>query len=427
MSTATGHVGWGAGSSATVLDGVAPASALARWARDGRHLPSAAGGPPGSPGDSSPAGGSPGVDAPGVGFTARHRELLGALAASGLRTLRLPLEWARLEPSDGRRDREAEQALREVLAAARELGVDVWGCLVDDTLPGWFAHDERGFADARARRYHWARHVESVGEAFGDLVAGWVPVHEPNRWARRGWLTGRRPPGRAEDTRGFAAALEGIQLAAVDAARRLRGGGRPVATSQWVVPLFPARPDPDSPPPAEAEAMRDAADEALFGSWRRLLHEETLIVGHRPPVAVPGAREAFDLVGFSYRHGAAVRGDGALLPYPQDLEPGPDGRVPWSHGLALALHRVAETFPDRPLLVTGVGLVTDREDRREGYVRDVVEIVGEARDGGVDLRGLWWEHPFDPPGSGPATAGLVAADGTPRPALGPLRDAAGPG
>ena len=85
-------------------------------------------------------------------------------------------------------------------------------CLHDGSLPGWFAHDERGFPDQRSRRYFWARHVERVGEAFGGRVHGWVPTFEPTRWASRGWLDGDRPPGQRDDARGFAAAVEEITL-----------------------------------------------------------------------------------------------------------------------------------------------------------------------------------------------------------------------
>lgn len=391
----------GTGASAAALDGVPPASELGSWVAAGRR-----------------------PDRPGIGFAAHHRDDLALLAGAGLRTMRLPLEWARLEPENGRVDGAAVEATRDVLTAARQAGVAVWATLVDGTLPGWFSHDERGFADARSRSYLWARHVEFVGETFGDLVAGWVPFHEPTRWAHDGWITGRRPPGAQADTRDFVAALEGAHLASVSAALRLREGGRPTATSQWVVPLFPARPDPASPPTAEAEAMTSVVDEVLFGSWRRLLREETLIVGRRAPVEVPGAREAFDVIGWTYRQGAAVRGDGALLPYPQTLPVGPDGRVPWSHGFGLALHRVAETFADRPVLVTGVGLRTDDEGRREEYVRDLVEITAEALEDGMDLRGLWWETPIDPPFAGAGRPGLFTADRAETPALGVLRDAA---
>lgn len=384
---------FGAGASSTAVDGSTPASDLGRWADEGRLAPAA-----------------------GTGFGASYGEDLTRLAGHGLGHLRLTLEWARLEPTDGHHDAEAIERARLVLSAARDAGISVWACLHDGTLPGWFAHDERGFADARTRGYHWARHVEFVGEAFGDLVHGWVPIFEPTRWAYRGWIDGSRPPGEQDDAEAFAAALEAIHLASVEAARRLRGGGRPVAAAQWMVPLFPARPDPDSPATAEAQAMTGVVDEAFWGCWRRMLVEETLVVPGRPPVAVPGARDAFDVLGLTYRHAAAVRGDGVLLPYPQTLATGVDGQVPWAEGLGLALHHAAESLPDRALLVAGYGIRTADEDRREQHLRDGLAVAGEAVAGGIDLRGFWWDTPIDPAGTEPAGPGLFDRDRVARPA-----------
>jgi len=359
-----------------------------------------------------------GVDAggggAGIGFRTTFRDDLALLAAAGLTEVRLPLAWDRIEPADGQVDDAEVEHLRLVLEAAREVGLAPWASLVDDTLPGWFAHDERGFADERSRSYFWARHVEGLGEAFGDLVDGWVPFLEPNRWARRGWITGRRPPGRRADGRGFAAALEGALVASVDAARRLRGGGRPVVASTWLVPLFPARPDPGTPPDATTEAATAALDRVLWGTFHRLLTEDVVAIGDRSPLTVPGAREAFDEIGLTYRQAAAVRADGALLPYPQTLPVGPDGRVPWAHGFGLALHHLADAFPDRPVRVTGVGVATAVEEHREGFVREVVRLADDASSGGLDLRGLWWESPIDGPASG--DAGLFGADRSARPA-----------
>ncbi len=364
----------GVGASDVALDGPAPASDLAA-VRSGR-----------------PDG--------GAGFGARAPEDLAALAGLGAVDLRLPLEWARLEPSMQRYDQAAVERHRRILSAARDCGLRTWACLHDGTLPGWFAHDERGFADSRARSYYWSRHVEWVAETFGDLVHGWVPTHEPNRWAYRGWISGRRPPGLLDDVIGFSAALEGLLLASVDAARRLRADGQPVLSSHSVLPVFPTGPDPVTPPSATAEAMTSLVDEAMWGCWCRLLVEEVLVVGRRAPIEVPGARDAFDLVGLAYRHGASVDEEGVLHPYPRGVPAGLDGEVPWVEGLGLALGRAAEELPGRDLVITGVGIATDDEDRRWEYLRDAFVLVAEAVTGGMPVRGLWWQTPIDPTPAG---------------------------
>ena len=321
--------------------------------------------------------------------TAPVADELDRLASSGVTALRVTLDWARLEPVNGRVDGDAVEHLRAALALARDRGFAVWGGLVAGSLPGWFAHDERGFADERTRRYHWARHVETVGELAGDLVDGWVPVLEPTRWAKRAWLDGDRPPGKVDDGGGFARNLEGIHLATVDAALRLREGGRPVASGQWMVPVFPARDDPRLPPSAEAEVAAGEVDEVVRRSWLRLLTEETLVVPGRSPVEVPGAREAFDLIGFTYRHAVAVAADRTWGPYPQALATGPDGQVPWSEGLALTLHRLADALPGRDLLVVDTPTALTEPEPRSRYLSEVRDIVTEAAAGGLPVVGCF--------------------------------------
>jgi hypothetical protein len=154
-------------------------------------------------------------------------------------------------------------------------------------------------------------------------------------------------------------------------------------------------------------------DEVHRGCWERLLREGMLVVPNRTPVALPGAREAFDLLGFTYRHGVAVRGDGALLPYPQRSPLGPDGTVAWPEGFGLVLHHLAESFPDRPLLAAGVGAMGDPAQAGDS-LHEVLAIAANAADDGIDLRGLWWRTPIDPrPNAG---VGLFDHDRTPTPA-----------
>jgi beta-glucosidase len=324
---------------------------------------------------------------------ARDVDALEARAALGHDAVRLTFDWSRLEPEAGRRDGGVVEHLREVLGEARRLGLSAWGVLHEQALPGWFAVDEHGLADDRSRRYFWARHVEAVGEELGDLVEGWVPMVDPARWALRGWLTAAGPPGRLDDAEGFSGALQGALLGSVEAALRLRAGGRPVATGHGIVPAFPARVTPDVPPSPEAEAMVSVVDEALFGCWRRLLLEGTLIAPGRAPIEVPAARTAFDRIGITYRHAVAVRGDGVLLPYPQQLPVRADGQVSWAEGLALALHHVADTFGDHPLQLVGYGVAADDPafDEFEHQARTVVQ---GALDDGIDLRSAWWDAPL---------------------------------
>lgn len=369
---------WGTAASSTQAAGSAPASDWRAGEEAGRVPPS---------GD-------------GNGFATRYAEDFALFADLGLSHHRLSLEWARIEPEPGRRDPAAVEHYRQVLIAAAQAGISAWVCLHHFTLPGWFSVDEHGFADERARSYFWPRHVDFCAETFGDLVFGWKPVNEPLGYAALGWLEGLLPPGHTGDTRGFAEGLESIHLADFDAALRLRQTGRPVACVQIATPLTPAAPTP------EDEAMTAVVDRTMWGTWLGAISEGVLRVPGRAPIERADFRDAFDLVGFSYYHASAVRGDGTFVPYPGDARVGPLGYAPWSEGLGLVLHRLAEAVPDKPLLVCEHGVGTDDDAWRTDVLRDSLHHVRQAVNDGIDVRGFFhwtgvdnyeWQHGFTVP------------------------------
>jgi len=199
---------WGTGAAATQCEGAAPRSDWAGWEAEGRVPPS---------GD-------------GNGFRTRYADDFALLAEHGITHHRVTVEWARLEPREGRWDEDEEAHLRRVLEAGRDAGVAVWACLLHGSAPGWFTDDLRGWLDDKAAALTWPRHVDRVGEALGDLVAGWVPIHEPDLQAGLGYGEGTFPPGRhgADDERD---ALAALRTAEAEAARLLRTGDAPVAVT----------------------------------------------------------------------------------------------------------------------------------------------------------------------------------------------------
>jgi beta-glucosidase/6-phospho-beta-glucosidase/beta-galactosidase len=199
---------WGTGAAATQCEGAAPRSDWAGWEAEERVPPSR----------------------DGNGFRTRYTDDFALLAEHGITHHRLTVEWARLEPEEGRWNEDEVAHLRRVLAAGWDAGVAVWACLLHGSAPGWFTDDRRGWLDDKAATLTWPRHVDRVAEALGDLVAGWLPIHEPDLQARLGYGEGVFPPGRRseDDERDAGAAL---RTAEAEAARLLRTGGAPVAVT----------------------------------------------------------------------------------------------------------------------------------------------------------------------------------------------------
>ncbi|MDP9332122.1 MAG: family 1 glycosylhydrolase, partial [Actinomycetota bacterium] len=97
---------WGTAASSTQAEGAAPASDWFALERSGAMPPS---------GD-------------GNGFAERFADDFALYAQHGLAHHRLSIEWARIEPEEGRRDEAAIEHTIEVLTAARAAGVSPWVC-----------------------------------------------------------------------------------------------------------------------------------------------------------------------------------------------------------------------------------------------------------------------------------------------------------
>lgn len=301
----------GAATSSLHSEGAAPASDWGGWEAAGWVPPS---------GD-------------GNGFAARHADDAALLAEHGLGSLRVTLEWARLEPrpSDRGLDAVEIERYRRILVSIRDAGLEAWACLVHTTLPGWFSEDERGFLDERMARRVWPRHVDRCAEAFGDLVDGWVTVHEPVRHALDAWLHGTLPPGRrdGDDAR---LGLRLLLAADAEAVRLLRTGPAPVASCRWL-PSLSAH---DATP--EARAALAAADELLWQSWRE----------HDDPSS---------WLGVSAAHGVGVGADGSFHRRPLALDE--------------TLHRAAEEHPGRPIVVLTGSAADDERAELAAMVGEV--------------------------------------------------------
>ncbi|MGI9598766.1 MAG: family 1 glycosylhydrolase, partial [Acidimicrobiales bacterium] len=318
---------------ATELEGCSPAADWSRWLARGRA-------PDSKRGTSA------------TGFGDSYAEDLEQLAGLGAKTLTITLEWAELEPQQDQHDDPAIEFRRDVIRTASELGFTVWGCLVDGTLPGWFAEDEGGFDDHTARGLVWPRHIDWIGETFGDLVDGWIPQREPLRWALRRNLLGVAPPGR-RDLAKAANAVQNAMLAEGEAWRLLKGTA-PVATYQTARQIY-AEPDD-----LEARPLAAGLERLLWHPWISVLTEGRLVVGDLPMKTVDHLRDAFDRIVVELRPSIRVDGKGRWLHHPADQAPGPNGLTMWPEAQAEAIHRVTDELDGRPIVAAGnLGDVTD--------------------------------------------------------------------
>ncbi len=105
---------------------------------------------------------------------------------------RFSVEWARIEPEEGRFNEEAIAHYREVLLTLRESGLKPFITLWHFTLPLWFSNSG-GFEREDSPKV-FARYSAFVVSRLGDLCDNFSTMNEPNVFGSNGWLRGSWPP-----------------------------------------------------------------------------------------------------------------------------------------------------------------------------------------------------------------------------------------
>lgn len=105
---------------------------------------------------------------------------------------RFSVEWARIEPEEGKFDRDAIEHYRNVLKALNARNITPLITLWHFTLPLWFA--EKGGFERKDAPEIFARYCAFVVQELGDLCNHFSTINEPSVVASNGWLRGSWPP-----------------------------------------------------------------------------------------------------------------------------------------------------------------------------------------------------------------------------------------
>jgi beta-glucosidase/6-phospho-beta-glucosidase/beta-galactosidase len=128
-----------------------------------------------------------------VDFWNRYEDLLDRAAALGCDTFRLGLEWARVEPEEGRIDETALDHYAAIIDACHERGLEPLLTLHHFTHPAWLGEDFWLSPESPERFATWtARAVDRLA----DRCRLWITFNEVGILAQLCYAFGLHPPGR---------------------------------------------------------------------------------------------------------------------------------------------------------------------------------------------------------------------------------------
>lgn len=105
---------------------------------------------------------------------------------------RISLEWARLEPEEGKFDLTEAQHYKNVINALRVRGLEPFVTLWHFTLPLWFSHDG-GFENPKSVE-RFTKYAEFVAREILSEANFVQTINEPLVWAGNGYINGIWPP-----------------------------------------------------------------------------------------------------------------------------------------------------------------------------------------------------------------------------------------
>lgn len=323
----------------------------------------------------------------------RAEEDFDRAAAMGHNTLRLSLEWSRLEPEPGRWDETAFERYRQMLDGLRQRKLEPMVTLHHFTNPRWLA--ERGGWLAPTTVEAFVRFAGEAVDRLGDLCRLWCTINEPMVYAFNAYLSGIWSPGRKSlpETLRVATNMARAHAAAARLIHQRQADGR-VGLAKHM-PVFD--------PATDAWLDRRVAgwQDSLFN--RQILEAVNdgrlswLLRLFGGSGAITGGANGNDFLGINYygRYQVAFDPKAAGTLFGRHIvdpaaerwhAPWPDREV-YAHGLYRCLKRLARYR--KPIYVTENGLDDAGDTRRPGFLLTHLAAVQRAIREGVDVRGFY--------------------------------------
>lgn len=313
----------------------------------------------------------------------RYPEDIALLAELGFNSYRFSVEWARVEPEDGRFSIAALDHYRRMCEACHAHGLKPVVTYHHFTSPRWLI-SQGGWQNMETAQ-KFARYAGKVTQHLGDLIDTVCTINEVNipRMAALIWMAGGQDERFLQEAAQalhttpeqfapfmFAGTAQGreVILAAHHQARAAIKAERPLLP----VGLTIAMQDMQAVP--GGEAMRDKMRWELQDVYLEATHED-------------------DFIGVQTYSRERYGADGSLEPE-EGVELTQMGYEYWPNAIGATLRRTHE-MTGLPMMVTENGMGTTDDGRRLAYYLTALQSVAACLEEGLDIRGYFAWSAFD--------------------------------
>jgi beta-glucosidase len=284
---------------------------------------------------------------------------------------RIGIEWARIEPEEGHFDEKAIAVYRDMLKTMRKAKIAPMVTIHHFSNPMWLV--KKGGWKNRDVINSFARFVEKIVPALGDLVDIWITVNEPNVYASHAYFMGSFPPGE-KNLFSMLKVQKNMALAHVKAyhlihsIHKLKGFGRAkVGAAHHLRTFDPARPS-------------NLLDRFSAYIYKKIFNDAFLSTINRDGIIL-------DIFGINYYSGDLVsfplvlKGRSELPKNKLDWDIYPEG-----------LYRVIMEYWARyklPVYITENGTCDDNDELRPEYILNHLYQVNRAAEQGAKVAGFY--------------------------------------
>ncbi|HHX58166.1 MAG TPA: glycoside hydrolase family 1 protein [Candidatus Moranbacteria bacterium] len=284
----------------------------------------------------------------------------------GLKSFRLSLEWSRIEPSEGKFDKESIEHYRTVLRDLKKRGVKTTVTLWHWTLPLWLVDKYGGWHNKKSIKF-FVRYCKKVVEELGEEIDLFLILNEPNIPLNKGYLNAEHPPGKRNPWLFWQATKNMIQAYkdCYDITKKI---------------------NPDLPVGFTQHASEFVTPHQFWGAQWLIKKIESFSNWHFY-FKIEGK---FDFVGINYYTGHELQLKKPFRkPRSESIIFSDMGWGFSPRGIYEVIMDAKERFPQKPIYILENG-AADAEDKiREEYIRGHLKWIHQAIEDGADVRGYF--------------------------------------